>query len=99
MRKILIWLISFGLALQLSACSGPEQGPSNETLRIGILPDESEDALRQRYIPLFEFLSQEIGRPYELVIPNSYEELVNIFGEGQVDLAYFWWSYVREDQS
>jgi len=89
LRNILIWLIGFGLAFQLSACSGPEQAPSNETLRIGILPDESEKALRERYVPLFEFLSQETGRPYELVIPSSYEELLSIFGEGQIDLAYF----------
>jgi phosphonate transport system substrate-binding protein len=89
LRKILIWLIGVGLVFQLSACSGPEQGPSNETLRIGILPDEGEKTLRKRYIPLFDFLSQETGLPYELVIPNSYEELVRMFGEGQIDLAYF----------
>jgi len=86
---LLIWLIGVGLALQLSACSGPEQDSSNETLRIGILPDESEKVLRERYIPLFEFLSQETGLAYELLIPNSYEELLRRFGEGQIDLAYF----------
>jgi len=87
LRNILTWLVGVGLAFQLSACSGPE--PSIGTLRIGILPDESEKTLRQRYIPLFEFLSQETRLPYELVIPNSYEELVKVFGEGQIDLAYF----------
>ena len=89
MRNFLIWLISVGLALQLSGCSGPEQGPSNETLRVGILPDEGEEILRKRYTPLFEYLSQETGRPYELIIPNSYEDLLRNFGEGQIDLAYF----------
>jgi len=89
LRKILIWLIGVGLMFQLSACSGPEKEPSNEILRIGILPDEGEKTLRKRYMPLFDFLSQETGLPYELVIPNSYEELVRIFGEGQIDLAYF----------
>ena len=89
MRNILICLITFTLLLQLSACSGPAQGPSGATLRIGILPDENTNALRERYRPLLEFLSQETGLSYELIIPGSYEELVNIFGQGQIDLAYF----------
>ena len=75
--------------LQLSACSGLEQVPANETLRIGILPDEGKKTLRKRYIPLFDFLSQETGLSYEIVIPNSYEQLVESFGEGKIDLAYF----------
>ena len=89
MRNILIRLIGVGLAFQLFACSGPAQGPSNETLYIGILPDESEKALRERYTPLLEFLSEETGLRCELIVPNSYEQLVRLFGEGQIDLAYF----------
>ena len=88
MRNMLMWLIGVGLALQLSACSGPEQGPSRKILRIGILPDESEVILRERLTPLFEFLSQETGLSYELVIPNNYAELVRAFGEGLIDLGY-----------
>ena len=89
MRDILFWIIGVGLAFQLSACSVQESEPSIEILRIGILPDEGEEALRERYGPLLEFLSQETGLPYELVIPNNYAELVRQFGEGQIDLAYF----------
>ena len=89
MRDILSWIIGIGLVFQLSACSVPEKEPSIEILRIGVLPDESEKALRERYVPLLEFLSQETGLPYELVIPNNYAELIRQFGEGQIDLAYF----------
>jgi phosphonate transport system substrate-binding protein len=89
LRNLLIWLVGAGLAFQLSACSGPEQELSIETLRIGVLPDESEKALLERYTPLFEHLSQETGHPYEIVIPNNYEEMLRAFGEGQIDLAYF----------
>jgi len=89
LRNILIRLIGVGLAFQLFACSGPVQEPSNETLYIGILPDESEKALRKRYTPLLDFLSEETGLRCELIVPNSYEQLVRLFGEGQIDLAYF----------
>jgi len=56
---------------------------------IAILPDESEDKLLERYTPLFEYLSSEIGAPYELIIPQSYSELLELFHEGKLDLAYF----------
>ena len=89
MRNILIWLFIAILAFQLPACSVPEQDSSIESLRIGTLPDESEEALRDRYMPLLEYLSQETGISSELAIPHSYEELVRWFGEGEIDLAYF----------
>lgn len=89
MRKLLIWMIGAGLAFQLSACSGPEQGPSHGTLRVGVLPDESGKALLERYTPLLEFITQETGYNFEVVIPDSYEGLLKEFGEGQIDLAYF----------
>ena len=89
MRDILFWIIGVGLAFQLSACSVPEKEPPIDILRIGILPDEGEEALRERYVPLLEFLSQETGLPCELVIPKHYATLIRLFGEGQIDLAYF----------
>jgi phosphonate transport system substrate-binding protein len=89
LRSILVWLIAIGLMLNLSACKGPEPGPYSEILRVGILPDESRQALQDRHRLLFEFLAQETGLSYELIIPDSYEELMREFGEGQIDLAYF----------
>jgi phosphonate transport system substrate-binding protein len=89
LRNLLLWLIAAILAFQLSACSVPEQDSSIDTLRIGTLPDESEEALRSRYAPLIEFLSRETGIACELAIPDNYEELVMWLGEGKVDLAYF----------
>jgi phosphonate transport system substrate-binding protein len=89
LRKILVWLTGVGLVIQLSACSNPQPGHTIETLRIGILPGQSEAALRERFTPLFEFLSEEAGLPYELVIPGDYEELLKAFGAGQIDLGYF----------
>lgn len=59
------------------------------TLRIGILPDENRDKLIERYTPLFKYLSSEIGIPYELIIPNTYDELLELFYAKKIDLAYF----------
>ena len=88
MNKILcVLLLSF---ICISCSAYIDEGKIElSTLRIGILPDEGKDKLVERYTPLFEYLSQEIGIPYQLVIPNDYDELLSLFHEKKVDLAYF----------
>ncbi len=72
------------------ACSSNEE--NNKTisiLRIGVLPDENKEKLLQRYTPLCEYISKQIGVPYDLVIPKSYSDLSDLFHEQKVDLVYF----------
>ncbi len=59
------------------------------SLRIGILPDEDRETLINRYTPLFEYLSRETGTPYKLSVPESYGELLELFHEKKIDLAWF----------
>lgn len=88
MNKILcVLLLSF---LCISCSAQIDEGKIElSTLRIGILPDEGKDKLVERYTPLFEYLSQEIGIPYQLIIPKDYDELLSLFHEKKVDFAYF----------
>ncbi len=68
----------------------PEDAPElPATLKIGVLPDEADEALRVRYGPLIAHLSRELGMPVQLVIPEDYADLVRLFGAAEVDLAYF----------
>jgi phosphonate transport system substrate-binding protein len=76
------------LALLTSACLH-EQRESPSVLRVGVLPDESEVVLRQRYEPLLRYLSEATGLSLELVIPRDYGQLLELFGQEKVDLAYF----------
>ena len=62
---------------------------AEQVLRIGILPDQSEEALRTQYGPLFEHLAEVTGLRTELVIPTDYDDLLSLFHDGDVDLAYF----------
>lgn len=91
MKKLgFLWLI-ITLCISLAGC--PSKKEESEVvitkIRIGILPGESKDKLLERYTPLSEYLSREMGAPYELIIPQSYSELLELFHEGKVDLAYF----------
>jgi phosphonate transport system substrate-binding protein len=66
-----------------------DEGVQLATLRIGILPDETEAELYRQYKPLFDYLQKETGLPVEVTVPDSYAELVDLFARGSVDLAYF----------
>ncbi len=69
------------------------------TLRVGVLPDESGERLRQRYEPLLDHLSEHLQIACELVIPASYDELLNLFNERGIDLAYFGgYTYIKARQ-
>lgn len=65
-------------------------GESTSTLvRIGVLPDMSEEELIQRYNPLLTYLSKKTGLHFRLVLPADYAELLDFFGSGEIDLALF----------
>lgn len=58
-------------------------------LRVGILPDESEQALRKRYGSFLTYLSAKTGIDVRLVLPSDYADLVRLFRDREVELAYF----------
>ncbi len=58
-------------------------------MRVGVLPDESVEALRKRYAPLLDYLSATTGLEFQLVLPSGYGELLRMFGNREVELAYF----------
>ena len=58
-------------------------------VRVGVLPDMSEGDLRRRYDPLLQYLSKQTGLDFTLFIPPDYEELLRLFGKGEIDLALF----------
>ena len=69
--------------------------PQNENLeqkisvlRIGVLPDESEEKLLKRYQPLIDYLAQEIGIPCEWVASKTYGELLSNIHSGKMDFFY-----------
>ncbi len=84
--SVLIVLTAFGL----SACE--EEAATvyrPEQIRIAVLPDQTEEALRQRYSGLVDYLSQQTGLPFRLIIPGDYTDLVNQFAQQNIDLAFF----------
>lgn len=82
-------IILASLFMGLAAACSPGEEAAISVLRIGILPDQSEENLRARYAPLLVHLKDETGIPVELVVPKSYKSLLRLFSEKKIDLAYF----------
>ncbi|MHB1204136.1 MAG: phosphate/phosphite/phosphonate ABC transporter substrate-binding protein [Rhodospirillaceae bacterium] len=81
-------IAAIALALDLHLRPRPAAG-RYEVLRIGVLPSAGHEELQAQYAPLLAHLSRETGLKFQLITAESYEELLQRFGERQVELAAF----------
>ena len=73
---------------------------SATVLRIGVLPDQSPEVLRKRFAPVLSYLADNLQLSCELIMPESYTDLLELFHEQKVDLAYLGgYSYVKARQN
>ncbi len=84
---LILCIVAAGIYFIIQPKFHHEATPS--VLRIGVLPDESVETLHLRYDPLLAHLSAETGVEFKLVAPSDYGELVRLFRDHEVDLAYF----------
>jgi len=64
-------------------------GEQVSVVRVGVLPGDAPAELRRRYEPLLEHLSEQTGLGFELVVSESYADLLDKFGNDKLELAYF----------
>jgi phosphonate transport system substrate-binding protein len=91
-KNRLILMFILGVISLSSLLSIPVLFPDKMTpsvLRVGVLPDENPEVLRKRYAPLLKYLSEAIGIDTQLILPTDYQELSQLFQDGQIELAYF----------
>ena len=86
LKSIILIVILFAL---FSCNNNGSQSPEPTMINVGVLPDQSENILKNKYHDLLEYLSKETGLDFTLVIPKSYSDLVKMFNEGRIDLGYF----------
>lgn len=80
---VLLWV--FFLLIDLGFAQGKEA--KKDALVIGTAPYYYRDKLRQGFMPLIQYLSDELDRDVELVITRSYEELVNKMKDESFDVG------------
>jgi len=85
-----LYAFVMGALLMIAACDSEQVAQTEMTvLRIGVLPDQNREALERRYNPLFGHLSRALKTSHEFVLTENYNELLEKFIAGRVDLAYF----------
>ena len=87
-------LMTFAIILLALSQVGCERFVSNDSkplkiLRVGVLPDDREDALKRRHTPLLAYLAENLGIEYRLIIPSDYSDFLKKAAANQFDLAYF----------
>lgn len=85
-------LVALWIAL-LVGCGAESPEPASQTrgevIRVGLLPDESLESQRKRYAGLFAYLEAQTGLQFARLTAANYGELLAMFGDGELDLAYF----------
>lgn len=84
-------LLGIGLLLGvfMVACSQGDDTRTIQTLKIASLPDQNESKLRTTYEPLLDYLKSNTGLNATLMIPESYEQLLQWFNNKHIDMALF----------
>ncbi len=78
MKKILVVLLLSCLALFAQ----------QRALTLGFMPYLSSSALLQKYTPLAEYLSKELGRDVKIVIAKDYESHIVNSGKDRLDISF-----------
>lgn len=72
-------------AMSLAACGGKDAG---KPIVLGFLPSAQADSVLPNAQALGNFLSEQIGQPVEVIVPSTYEPLIEGFRFNRVDVAF-----------
>ncbi|MEW6637059.1 MAG: phosphate/phosphite/phosphonate ABC transporter substrate-binding protein [Actinomycetota bacterium] len=86
-RKVCWSLLATLLALAAVSCG--EAASEEDTLRVGLIPNQSPEKVEAQYRPLEDYLSEELGREVEVSVPTTYSAVVEAMISEELDLAYF----------
>ena len=86
-RKLFLLFFVSALAATLAGCGSGEA--SEETLRVGLIPNQNPEEVEAQYQPLEDYLREEIGREVEVSVPATYNAVVEALVSGELDMAYF----------
>lgn len=87
---VVVFALALGVGILLRrATSGGEgsRGSGRRSLRLGLPSSFPAEIARRELAGLARYLQRELGRPVELVVPETYEELRRKLLHGELDLA------------
>ena len=88
-KLVLQYLCYCLVGLFITSCTpSQDQSPLPTHIKIGLLPDRESIHLIDIHRPLFDHIASKLGVTYELIIPDGYSKLVELFGAKKIDLAF-----------
>jgi phosphonate transport system substrate-binding protein len=84
-------LVFAALVLLLAGCGGGDAASAGgeETLEVGLIPNQNPEEVEAQYQPLEDYLSEELGREVVVSVPTTYNAVVEAMVSDKLDLAYF----------
>lgn len=85
---------SVALLFALAGVAGCSRSPDDpaaaaRTLRLSMIPTTDPGKMARESEPLVAYLEKAMGAKVELTVPLNYAAVVEAFGAGKVDIAYF----------
>ncbi len=80
-------LIISGCKEQSSKLSESQKAKKAE-IRLGVIPLEDPKKMEERFTPLANYLSEYLGIPVTLYVPQTYDPVVDRLGKGEIDIAF-----------
>ncbi len=76
------------ICLSFTPAQSREAGSSgDQSIRICMVTGATPDAVVEQWYPMVTYLSEAVGHPFEIVISESYDEMIKDFEAGRVDIV------------
>lgn len=73
----------------LAACTGGKKNDAHPVLRFSAIPDQNTTLLDKKFEPIAAYLANKLSVPVEYVPANDYTASVEMFRNGDIQLAWF----------
>lgn len=88
--KIPVYLLTAALLAVIAGCNEEHSSTIIEgSYKVALLPDQQINTVIEKHDLLFQYLQQEVGANFDLIVPPDYATALKLFVEKKVDIAYF----------
>ncbi|MEG6586356.1 phosphate/phosphite/phosphonate ABC transporter substrate-binding protein [Dendrosporobacter sp. 1207_IL3150] len=88
----LLVVVFLVLTLVIAGCGGAstsDKAGKQDTLRVGLVPNQAPDKIKAQYEPFRKYLSEKLNMPVELFVATDYAGVVEAMANDKLDVAYF----------
>ncbi|HPM42061.1 MAG TPA: phosphate/phosphite/phosphonate ABC transporter substrate-binding protein, partial [bacterium] len=99
LRLLFCSLLAAATLLPPAARAGESSRPES-TIRLCVVVSSSPDYVILQWYPMLTYLTGAIGRPFEILIRDSYEDMLDDYRRGEIDLLMSGpFNYVKTKQA